>query len=106
MNCRRRVTGKGWELVQGAYERAARWFRGASGRGPGLDDAGTGSLLPETRLALAGEHGSGVQIGPDGEMIISVAAPVQRYKRVLGALLLFRDSGKSTRRCFRSGWIY
>ena len=79
-------------LVLGAYERAARWFRGASARGPGLDDAGTGSRLPETRLALAGEHGSGVQIGPDGEMIISVAAPVQRYKRVLGALLLFRDS--------------
>ncbi len=79
-------------FVLGAYERAARWFRGASGRGPGLDDAGTGSQLPETRLALAGEHGSGVQIGPDGEMIISVAAPVQRYKRVLGALLLFRDS--------------
>ncbi len=76
----------------GIYDRIGRWLRGTRTEHIDLDVLGASSNLAETRRALVGEHGSAIFSAPDGTLIISVAAPVQRYKRVLGALLLFRDS--------------
>ncbi|MDA0238679.1 MAG: sensor N-terminal transmembrane domain-containing protein [Proteobacteria bacterium] len=45
----------------------------------------------ETKLALAGEQGSGVHLDDKGGMVLNVAVPVQRYKQVLGALTLSTD---------------
>ena len=42
----------------------------------------------EVMIALTGEVGTGLRQMSDGEMIVSVALPVQRFKLVLGALML------------------
>ncbi len=46
----------------------------------------------ETTAALRGETASTLRINPaNGEYILSVAVPVQRYRQVLGALMLSKD---------------
>jgi two-component system sensor histidine kinase ChvG len=42
----------------------------------------------EVRRALAGEGGNRVRLTETGELLLSVAVPVQSYKAVLGALML------------------
>jgi two-component system sensor histidine kinase ChvG len=46
---------------------------------------------PEVSRALAGEVGMAVYERPGGGMVLNVAVPVQRYRQVLGALLLSSD---------------
>jgi two-component system sensor histidine kinase ChvG len=46
---------------------------------------------PEAQLALIGEVGREVRITPEGRLVLLVAVPVQRYKQVLGALMLSVD---------------
>lgn len=46
----------------------------------------------ETRRALAGETGRAIRRHFGQRALLSVAVPVQRYKRVLGAVILTRDS--------------
>ena len=48
--------------------------------------------FPEAASALRGFNASAVRIAPDGMLILSAAVPVQRYKQVLGALMLTRDN--------------
>ena len=63
--------------------------------GPPSGDAGREvGGLDETRRALAGETGFVLRGGQGGLSELSVAVPVQRYKRVLGALVLTRDTRK------------
>ncbi len=50
------------------------------------------SDYPETIASLQGEVASAVRTTEDDMLIISVAVPVQRFKRVLGALMLSVDS--------------
>jgi two-component system sensor histidine kinase ChvG len=47
---------------------------------------------PEAASALRGFNASAVRIAADGRLIMSAAVPVQRYKQVLGALILTRDN--------------
>jgi two-component system, OmpR family, sensor histidine kinase ChvG len=47
---------------------------------------------PEVMLALSGESATTVRSAPDGGMILSVAVPVNRYKRVLAALMITKGS--------------
>jgi two-component system sensor histidine kinase ChvG len=53
---------------------------------PGLRD------FPEAASALRGFNASAVRIMSDGRLLLSAAVPVQRYKQVLGALMLSRDN--------------
>ncbi|TVR99372.1 MAG: HAMP domain-containing protein [Rhodospirillales bacterium] len=46
----------------------------------------------EASAALGGDLAAVVRITAEGQMILSVAAPVQRYKQVLGALMLTKSS--------------
>ena len=46
------------------------------------------SQYPEALLALTGQTGRGVRMAPGGRLVFLVAVPVQRYKQVLGALML------------------
>ncbi|MEE9251093.1 MAG: stimulus-sensing domain-containing protein [Alphaproteobacteria bacterium] len=46
------------------------------------------SDYPEAEAALDGEVGRAVRVAPAGGLALSVAVPVQRYKQVLGALML------------------
>ncbi len=48
--------------------------------------------FPEATSALRGFNASAVRVSPDGMLIMSAAVPVQRYKQVLGALVLTRDN--------------
>jgi two-component system, OmpR family, sensor histidine kinase ChvG len=46
--------------------------------------------------ALAGESGAVVRQGADGGLLLTVAVPVQRYRQVLGALMLSRSGAEIT----------
>ncbi len=48
----------------------------------------------EVVAALGGDGERAVRIAPEGGLILSVAVPVQRFKKVLGALMLSKDSGE------------
>jgi two-component system sensor histidine kinase ChvG len=48
--------------------------------------------FPEAASALRGFNASAVRVSPEGMLILSAAVPVQRYKQVLGALVLTRDN--------------
>ena len=48
--------------------------------------------FPEAASALRGFNASAVRIAGDGRLLLSAAVPVQRYKQVLGALMLTRDN--------------
>ena len=47
----------------------------------------------EVSAALSGDTGTVVRVNEKGEMIVSVAVPVQRFRTVLGALLLSTRGG-------------
>jgi two-component system sensor histidine kinase ChvG len=48
--------------------------------------------FPEVASALRGFNASAVRIMSEGHLLLSAAVPVQRYKQVLGALMLTRDN--------------
>ena len=50
------------------------------------------SDFPEAASALRGFNASAVRIGGEGILLLSAAVPIQRYKQVLGALMLTRDN--------------
>ncbi|MEP0276563.1 MAG: stimulus-sensing domain-containing protein, partial [Nitratireductor sp.] len=54
---------------------------------------GNGAAYPEVMRALIGTPGFVVRISEQGEMIVSVAVPVQRFRAVLGVLLLSTQGG-------------
>lgn len=56
---------------------------------PGAD----GSIYPEVMNALTGGRGAVVRMTEAGELIVSVAVPVQRFRAVLGVLLLSTQAG-------------
>ncbi|MCM2440493.1 HAMP domain-containing protein [Agrobacterium vitis] len=54
---------------------------------------GDGSIYPEVMNALTGVRGAVVRVTEQGELIVSVAVPVQRFRAVLGVLLLSTQAG-------------
>jgi two-component system sensor histidine kinase ChvG len=54
---------------------------------------GNGSAFPEVMNALTGVPSTVVRISEQGEQIVSVAVPVQRFRAVLGVLLLSTQGG-------------
>lgn len=54
---------------------------------------GTGALYPEVMGALSGGRSQIVRVSEQGEMIVSVAVPVQRFRAVLGVLQLSTQGG-------------
>jgi two-component system sensor histidine kinase ChvG len=62
---------------------------------PTYEDIGTanGRAYPEVGTALAGGADSVVRINAQGETIVSVAVPIQRFRTVRGALLLSTQGG-------------
>ena len=74
-------------------ERGRLWLR--RGDLPAYREIGgaNGNEYPEVANALNGAAASIVRISEDGGLIVSVAVPVQRFRAVLGALLLSTESG-------------
>ncbi len=54
----------------------------------------TAADYDEVQRALRGDIGSAVRSERDGMLMLSVAVPVQRYKQVLGAVMLSSDSSE------------
>jgi two-component system sensor histidine kinase ChvG len=54
---------------------------------------GDGMIYPEVKNALTGVRGAVVRVTEDGELIVSVAVPVQRFRAVVGVLLLSTQAG-------------
>lgn len=75
-------------LMERGYNTIRRWL----GRGdlPLYRELGpeNGKGYGEVRQALAGLHASEVRVNDRGEVIVSVAVPVQRFRAVRGALML------------------
>jgi two-component system, OmpR family, sensor histidine kinase ChvG len=75
-------------LVERAFIAFRRWF----GRGdlPLYKELGpeNGKGYPEVAQALDGLHASMVRVNSRGEVIVSVAVPIQRFRAVRGALML------------------
>jgi len=75
-------------IMERAFIATRRWF----GRGdlPLYTELGpeNGKGYPEVVQALDGMHASMVRVNERGEVIVSVAVPVQRFRAVRGALML------------------
>jgi two-component system sensor histidine kinase ChvG len=75
-------------IVERTFIALRRWF----GRGdlPIYKELGpeNGKGYPEVTQALNGLHSSMVRVNDRGEVIVSVAVPVQRFRAVRGALML------------------
>ncbi len=88
-------TGKedtaGW--MENLWQKVKLWLR--RGDLPLYEEAGGGSgkKYPEVVASLGGSPASIVRVSEKGEMIVSVAVPVQRFRAVLGALLLSTQGG-------------
>lgn len=54
---------------------------------------GDGLIYPEVKNALTGVRGAVVRVTEGGELIVSVAVPVQRFRAVVGVLLLSTQAG-------------
>ncbi|WP_246272829.1 sensor histidine kinase [Oricola thermophila] len=54
---------------------------------------GSGTAYSEVMSALAGGRSQVVRVSSQGEMIVSVAVPIQRYRAVLGVLQLSTQGG-------------
>lgn len=82
---------------RGLSERLSGWFNRLFQRRdlplykepPGSD----GSIYPEVMNALTGSRGAVVRVNENGELIVSVAVPIQRFRAVLGVLLLSTQAG-------------
>jgi len=57
------------------------------------EPGGDGSLYSEVLTALTGGRSAVVRATKNGELIVSVAVPVQRFRAVLGVLLLSTQAG-------------
>jgi two-component system, OmpR family, sensor histidine kinase ChvG len=75
-----------WNSVKRSLGRAAI----PRGDDPGGPD---GRTLPEVTRALGGSPASVVRVNSNGETIVSVAVPIQRFRAVRGALLLSTQGG-------------
>jgi two-component system sensor histidine kinase ChvG len=54
---------------------------------------GNGSSFPEVVSALSGSPSTLVRVSEQGEQIVSVAVPIQRFRAVLGVLMLSTQGG-------------
>ena len=85
--------GETKSLISRWLEPVRLWYR--TGDLPAYREVGSanGREYPEVASALNGAPASVVRVGEDGGLIVSVAVPVQRFRAVLGALLLSTESG-------------
>lgn len=54
---------------------------------------GSGAIYPEVIKALTGNRATVVRVNEQGEQVVSVAVPVQRFRGVLGVLMLSTEGG-------------
>lgn len=81
----------------GPFDRFSEWFyRLFAGRDAALQveqPGGSGANYPEVMTALTGSAAVGERLSGSGESVVSVAVPVQRYRAILGVLMLSTEGG-------------
>src|SRR5262245_2776008 len=83
----------GARLVNGAYDYVTRLIPGGKKYQPYHENKPSQALdYVESQAALGGDVGKAVYGDGGNGLILNVAVPVQRYRRVLGSLLLTGDS--------------
>jgi two-component system sensor histidine kinase ChvG len=88
-----RTEGQQLRDVLASYDRVMARLWGREDIRPYLENpVQTARDYPEVMLALSGESATTVRSAPDGGLILSVAVPVNRYKRVLAALMITKGS--------------
>ncbi len=85
--------GEKKSMAQRWWDSVKLWYR--RGELPVYEEIGSanGREYAEVASALYGQTASVVRVGEDGGLIVSVAVPVQRYRAILGSLLLSTESG-------------
>ena len=79
-------------FIRHLYDRVAGWFRSNRGLEAYRESPEQRAEdYDEVRRALLGETASAVRSMDRDKLLLSAAVPVQRYKRVIGALLLSTD---------------
>lgn len=80
-------------LLQGLWGKALLWMR--RGDLPLYEELApdNGKGYPEVQAALTGSKGTIVRVNDQGEIVVSVAVPVNRFRAVLGVLLLSTQGG-------------
>ena len=77
----------------GYYDDAVEWLVDEKPLDPYEEKAEqTAADYSEVARALTGDYAARVRRDQDKSLVLSVAVPVQRYKQVLGALMLTKDS--------------
>jgi two-component system sensor histidine kinase ChvG len=83
------------DAIIDAYDWVVNWLPSQEGLPPYQETANPrASDYPEVMTALAGDPAGAVRLGERRSMILSFAVPVQRLKKVAGALLLTSDSAE------------
>lgn len=87
-----------WVWLQDRFEALLDWLPG-QGELPVYQDRipQRANDFREVTVALAGIQGAAVRRHETGGMVISVSVPIQRYRQVVGALMLSRGSGEIER---------
>jgi two-component system sensor histidine kinase ChvG len=80
-------------LAERAWEQLKYWSRRTDLAVYQELGGGNGRQYPEVATALDGAPGTVVRVNDRGEMIVSVAVPIQRYRVVVGSLLLSTQGG-------------
>lgn len=90
---RNQSKGSGFFLLDW-WNAVSRWFR--SGEFPLYQEYGAdeGKKYPEVATALTGQVSDIVRVDKKGQLVVSVAVPIQRMKAVVGVLLLSTQSGE------------
>ncbi|MEW5420445.1 stimulus-sensing domain-containing protein [Amorphus sp. 3PC139-8] len=80
-------------MLERIWERLKAWT--LHGDLPAYKEIGgaNGKEYPEVEGALSGAPSSKVRVNDKGELIVSVAVPVQRFRAILGVLLLSTQGG-------------
>lgn len=81
------------EWVDGLYEWLARWAPGADYPPYQELQGPDGTFYGEVADALQAKASSAIRVNSTGDLILSVAVPVQRYQLVLGVLHLTNEGG-------------
>ncbi|WP_081910297.1 sensor histidine kinase [Thermopetrobacter sp. TC1] len=82
------------ERIEALWDRVKKWIFGHDyplQKEYGLEN---GKEFPEVVAALQGASVSVVRVNKKGQIIVTVAVPIQRYKAVLGALVLSTRGGE------------
>lgn len=80
--------------IERVYDRAADWLPGIDDLPPYQEMVLNGRELDEVSRALDGDPSGTARLRRDRNIVLSIAVPIQRYRQVVGALMLTKDGAE------------